>query len=139
MSQEHAEASSPKGVDGRVKALIERSRGRLEQDPHSGSSECHRRQLGIVERTEHFSGDLAARQHARAAPNLKKRVAQLGPPRRQVLDAHRVIGADVGSRADCRDAIGRGLSSHLDGIREIAGSIVDPGEQMAVEIDRASV
>jgi hypothetical protein len=34
-------------------------------------------------------------------------------------------------------AVGRRLLRHLDGVGEIAGAVVDPRQQMAVEIDRA--
>jgi len=132
MGKKCAEASSIQRPDRLVRAPVEWTGDGLEQNPQPGPTECHRYQFGIVEGVEHVRGNLATRQDAHVATSLPKRGAQLGLPSWKLLDAHRVIGADVGCSADRRDAIGRRLLRHLDGIREIASPVVDPGQQVAV-------
>jgi hypothetical protein len=137
MGDKRAKATSAERVHGPLDSQVKRPRRRLEQNPPSRSPEAHRCQVVIGQAIEHLCRDFPTREHARVASCRRQRRSELRSPRRELRDPDGVIRANVRRGADGRYTVGLCLQRHRDGIVEIARAVVDPGEQVAVEVDRA--
>lgn len=136
MSHENPEPTRAQSFDRCFQPLIKGTGGRLEQDPSARSSERQRGEVAIVQLVEHCGCDLTAWEDPRGAAGARQRVGELVPSRRQLVNDHRVVGADVGRCADRRDPVGLCLHGHGDGVVEITRSVVDARQEVTVEVDR---
>jgi adenosine/AMP kinase len=122
-------------VHGRGQAVRQRPRSRLEQDPAPAPAQRHGPKLGVVEVLDDRLGDLAAWEDARARARVLQRRVQLGHAIDELGDPDVVVVADVRGRADECHTVTIGLTPHRDAVGEVERAIVDPGEDVAMQVD----
>ena len=135
MGDQAAKPPRRQAVDRRGQGVAKRPGRRLEQDPaapapseaaRSSPSEGARRPSRPPRRRRPLAG------RSRALELLR----HLGHARGKLVQAHVVVMADVRRRADRVDAVFPGLTGHGHAVVEVDGAIVEPGQDVAVEVDQ---
>jgi hypothetical protein len=122
-------------LDARDQVVAQRPRPRLEQHPGAGLVERHEPQLGRAEAVERRLGHLAPRRDRDGDAALGQHDVELARALRDLVDAHVVVVADVRRRADHVDPVLGGLARERHRILEVGCAVVDPRQDVAVEVD----
>ena len=134
-----------------VQAIAERSWSRLQQDPSSGPAcassfaarpsvpaERHRTQLGVAQVVRLCLRQLPAGEDSNAdSLSIQVRLQRVHT-RDDLLDAHVVVVPYMGCRAHRRDPVPLGLARHREAVIEVARAIVEPRQDVTVQIDHGS-
>lgn len=138
MSDQRPKPACRERVDGILEAGVEGPRARLEQDPAARAAERQRTQLLIVELADPGRRDLSAGEHRDCATRIRDGAGQPSPRGGERAHNHRVISADVRGGADRADAVGLRLTRHRHRVVEVPRAVVQPRQQVAVQIDRVN-
>ena len=135
MGDEAAKPPRRQAVDRRGQGVAKRPGRRLEQDPAARRAQRGGPQLSVREARDGRLGHLAAGDHAHGDPAALELLRHLGHARGKLVQAHVVVMADVRRRADRVDAVFPGLTGHGHAVVEVDGAVVEPGQDVAVEVD----
>ena len=136
MRDHGTKAASPQFGCRLLQAPVERPRSRLDEDPTCRTPERDGGKLGVVEAVQRGHRHLTSGEDSRGTARGGERRGQLRPPPGQLTDPHVMVVADMGSRADRRDAVSLRLARHCDRIVKVASAVVQSRKNVAVQIDR---
>ena len=116
--------------------LPERPRPRLDQEPPAAHAERHALEHLVGELLQHRLGDLPRGDDAHVEALALQFLVEGLRAALQLLGHHDpVVRVDVRRRADQSDAVALRDARHLDAVVEVACAVVEPGEDVAVEVD----
>ena len=134
---EHAEAALAQLGRRLVEVGVDAVERRLDQHPApAGRTVREQLQLALAQPGDHVVPELAAAAHLERDRGGGERRAHLQHARVH-LDGVRQpeVGADVRRGDHGRGAVGHGRPGQLEALVHVRGAVVDPGQQMEVEID----
>jgi hypothetical protein len=101
----------------------------------AAAAQGQRPQHGVVQLQGVGHRDLAARQHLHRLPGGAQRGVQIAHPVRQLARVERVVVADVRRGDDPRHAVRRGHLGHRQARLDVRRAVVEPRQDVAVEVD----
>ena len=134
MGDEGPKPCSRQAVRRREERARERAGPGLEQDP-AAVPERDTGELVAIESVDRRLGHLTTRGYAHADSPARQLVVEARRALGELRDADVVVVTDMWCGADRFDPVALRLSSHRDRIVEIARAIVDPGEDVTVQVD----
>jgi hypothetical protein len=114
----------------------QRSGRGLEQHPAAGSADRDHLQLLGADPFGFELGELPAGRDSHADPGRVELSLQQVHARRYLADLHLLIGTDVRRGDDDPDAVAFGLTRHRDAVLDVARTIVQSRQDVAVQVDQ---
>lgn len=135
VGHESVEAAVMKPVHELDEVIVDRAGPRLDQQPASADPQRDQPQLLGGEGFDPLGSDLTALGDPDRNALLVECPVRERDEAFELRDLDVVVGADVRRGDDHVDPVVSGLAGHRDGVRDVARAVVEPGQEMAMEVD----